>query len=151
VNQELRWSEVSIAEFEAPSPTERVTIEVTPEGNWNCCCLFRGELEGTAGSAAEAKLAACGALATLLDWTREWQARIAGHYLLIVEVPEYADFDDKVSQRPCGHVYSWQCDQYDQVDVASRLRLSGEAPTLSAAQDAAVQALSRSLGSRGRR
>lgn len=121
--QVVIWNEVSVAELEA---VERVTIEVTPAGDWNCGSLF-DEFEGSAGSLDAGKLASAGALANLLEWFREWGARLeSGHDLLIIEVPE----DD-------GFTYCWHFDRY------TRHHKFGEEPTLEAAQTAAIQAASR--------
>lgn len=111
------WKEVSVAELQAE---ERITIEVTPKGEWNCGSLFE-EFEGSAGSLDAGKLASAGALANLLVWFREWHAE--GLDLLIIEVPE----DDVIT-------YVWHFERY------SKRHKYGEEPTLEAAQTAAIQA-----------
>ena len=113
------WKEVSVAELQAE---ERITIEVTPKGEWNCGSLFE-EFEGSAGSLDAGKLASAGALANLLVWFREWHAEGLGLDLLIIEVPE----DDVIT-------YVWHFERY------SKRHKYGEEPTLEAAQAAAIQA-----------
>ena len=120
------WKEVSVAELQAE---ERITIEVTPKGEWNCGSLFE-EFEGSAGSLDAGKLASAGALANLLVWFREWHAE--GLDLLIIEVPE----DDVIT-------YVWHFERY------SKRHKYGEEPTLEAAQAAAIQAVEAFKSMRG--
>ncbi len=111
------WEELSVAELQAE---ERITIEVTPAGDWNCGSSLE-EIEGRAGTLDAGKLASAGALANLLEWYRQWQARDGD--LLIIEVPE----DDVIT-------YVWHFERY------TKRHKYGEAPTLEAAQAAAIQA-----------